>query len=106
MASTIGTAHALSRFGAEETAIVAPSEEGCALAPLPVSALRIAKAQASSLHRLGLKRIGDVAQLPRAPLAQRFGAGFVERLDQALGRMPEPFSPLLPLIAYRAQSNT
>jgi protein ImuB len=104
IASTIGAAHALSRFGAQEIAIVPAGEEGGALAPLPVSALRIAKAQAASLHRLGLKRIGDVAHLARAPLAQRFGAGFVERLDQALGRMPEPFSPLLPLIAYRAQA--
>ena len=104
VAGTIGAAHALARFGAQEIAIVPSGEEERALAPLPVSALRIANIQVASLHRLGLKRIGDVAHLPRAPLAQRFGAGFVERLDQALGRMAEPFSPLLPPAAYRAQA--
>jgi protein ImuB len=100
IASTIGAAHALCRFGPE---IVVPTgKEEEALACLPVTALRISEKQAASLVRLGLKRIGDVARLPRAPLAQRFGADFVERLDQALGRLPEPFSPLAAPIAYRA----
>ena len=101
IASTIGAAHALCRFGPEEI-VVAEGKEEEALAPLPVTALRISQKQAASLNRLGLKRIADVARLPRAPLAQRFGADFVERLDQALGRLPEPFSPLAAPVAYRA----
>ena len=100
IAGTIGAAHALCRFGPE---IVVPAgKEEEALARLPVTALRISEKQAASLVRLGLKRIADVARLPRAPLAQRFGADFVERLDQALGRLPEPFSPLAAPVAYRA----
>ena len=101
IAGTIGAAHALCRFGPEEIVVAAGKEEE-ALARLPVAALRISEKQAASLHRLGLKRIGDVARLPRAPLAQRFGEDFVERLDQALGRLPEPFSPLAAPVAYRA----
>ena len=100
IASTIGAAHALCRFGPE---IVVPAgKEEEVLARLPVTALRILQKQAASLNRLGLKRIGDVAHLPRAPLAQRFGADFVKRLDQALGRLPEPFSPLAAPVSYHA----
>jgi protein ImuB len=101
IAGTIGAAHALCRFGPEEIVVAAGKEEE-ALSRLPVTALRILEKQAVGLVRLGLKRIADVAHLPRAPLAQRFGAGFVERLDQALGRLPEPVSPLAAPIAYRA----
>ncbi|MGC9953032.1 MAG: DNA polymerase Y family protein [Rhizomicrobium sp.] len=101
VASTIGAAHALCCFGPEEIVVPAGKEEE-ALSRLPVAALRISEQQATGLTRLGLKRIADVARLPRAPLAQRFGADFVERLDQALGRLPEPFSPLAAPSAYRA----
>ncbi|MBU6299535.1 MAG: DNA polymerase Y family protein, partial [Alphaproteobacteria bacterium] len=101
IASTIGTAQALCRFGPEEIVVAARKEEE-ALSRLPVAALRISEKQAAGLNRLGLKRIADVVHLPRAPLAQRFGADFVERLDQALGRLPEPFSPLAAPVAYRA----
>ncbi|MFN3642563.1 MAG: DNA polymerase Y family protein, partial [Gemmobacter sp.] len=45
------------------------------------------------LDRLGLRRIRDVAALPRAALARRFGAGLPARLDQALGLAPEPVAP-------------
>ncbi|MDE2265006.1 MAG: DNA polymerase Y family protein [Alphaproteobacteria bacterium] len=101
IASTIGAAQALCRFGTRES-VVAAGKEAEALSRLPVAALRISERQAASLIRLGLKRIADVAHLPRAPLAQRFGADFVERLDQAFGCLPEPFSPLVAPVAYRA----
>ena len=34
---------------------------------------------------------------PRAPLARRFGAALLLRLDQALGRLDEAVSPRLPV---------
>ena len=40
---------------------------------------------------------------PRAPLAARFGAEFVRRLDQALGIEDEPITPRLPLPAALAE---
>lgn len=103
IAGTIGAAHGLCRFGYEEC-VVPEGKEGEALSRLPVAALRISEKQAAGINRLGFKHIAAVAHLPRAPLAQRFGADFVERLDQALGRLPEPFSPLAASITYRAQS--
>ena len=53
-----------------------------------------------ALAQVGLKRIADVIERPRAPLAARFGESFVRRLDQALGRDDEPITPRLPVPAY------
>lgn len=64
-----------------------------ALAGLPVAALRLTPAEREGLQAVGLRRIGDLAGLPRAALARRFGAGVLRRLDQALGFEPEPISP-------------
>jgi protein ImuB len=60
---------------------------------LPVKALRIDPGTAETLHGLGLKTIGDIAQRPRAPLVQRFGPHLLERLDRLTGRQDEPISP-------------
>ena len=43
------------------------------LAPLPLSALRLPLGTVAGLARVGLKRIGDIIDLPRAPLTARFG---------------------------------
>ncbi len=47
-------------------------------------------------RRSGSARIADLAALPRAQLARRLGPGVVLRLDQALGRAPEPVAPARP----------
>ncbi|MFP4326765.1 MAG: Y-family DNA polymerase [Paracoccaceae bacterium] len=76
--------------------IVPPGQIRTALAPLPVTALRLEPATAEQLSRLGLRRIGDLAGQPRAALARRFGPALLRRLDQALGAEPEPLSPAAP----------
>ncbi len=63
------------------------------LAPLPLAALRLDPQAVEGLARLGLRRVADIAGLPRAALARRFGAGVLQRLDQALGLLPEPVGP-------------
>jgi protein ImuB len=73
------------------------------LAPLPLAALRLDADTVGSLARVGLKRIGDVLDLPRAPLAARFGAGLLLQLDRALGREREPLTPLWPVAPYLAE---
>lgn len=67
-----------------------------ALAPLPVAALRLPPATCTRLQRLGIRTVADLVALPRASLARRFGAGVLWRLDQALGDIPEPITPLPP----------
>ncbi len=73
------------------------------LAPLPVAALRLAPEIVEALDQLGLKRIADLLDLPRAPLAARFGEELVRRLDQAFGREDEPITPRLPVPSYVAE---
>ncbi len=73
------------------------------LAPLPLSALRISSVTAASLARVGLKRIGDILDLPRAPLTARFGSEVLRQLDRALGREHEPLTPRLPVAPYVAE---
>lgn len=104
IASSIGAAHALAKFGAKAEIIVAEGKIADAIAPLTVSALRIPDKTAATLKHLGLKTIGHLLPLPRAPLTQRFGKLLNERLDQALGRAAESFSPLLPHVSYRASA--
>lgn len=90
IAGTRGGAHALARHGG---GIVIEGRLAEALGPLPVAALRIDRDTAEALGRLGLRRIADLIPLPRAPLARRFGAGLILRLDQMLGNQAEPIAP-------------
>ena len=66
------------------------------LAGLPVSALRLDPDTVADLRKLGFERICDLEATPRAPLTLRFGPGVCRRLDQALGRVPEPIEPIRP----------
>ncbi|TCL73040.1 protein ImuB [Rhizobium sp. BK251] len=95
IASSPGLASAITRFG--NGGVVGDDEAGQALAPLPVAALRLDEDTVTALKKLGLKRIGDMIDAPRAPLARRFGTTVLLRLDQALGHDEEPISPRLPI---------
>ncbi len=76
--------------------IAAPGKTYAALAPLPIAALRLDDHTMKQLARLGLRRVKDLVDQPRAGLVRRFGRGLVARLDQALGALPEPVSPAPP----------
>ena len=104
LADTLGSAHALARFGC-------PPEAAWALAPasetpeairfLPVEALRLDAPRILLLKRLGLRCIGQLYDIPRDSLARRFRSSDVAsavlvRLDQALGAMEEPRRPMQP----------
>jgi protein ImuB len=100
IAGTIGAAWAASRFASAP--IVADGAERGLLGPLPLAALRLPAATVAALARVGLKRIVDIVDLPRAPLAARFGAALLRNLDRALGREHEPLNPRLPVAPYLA----
>jgi protein ImuB len=106
LAGTPGAAWALARFAAPNAAIAPPGAEESALAPLPVEALRLSPAAVQLLGRFGVRRIGDLYALPRAGLARRFrgeaGMQVIQRLDQALGRLPEPLVGEIAPAAYFA----
>jgi len=76
--------------------IVPPGGTLARIGPLPVAALRLEPETAERLQALGLGRIAALAALPRAAVGRRFGPEALRRLDQALGRVPEPVSPARP----------
>ena len=96
IAPTPGAAFALARHG-EAGSIVAADGLRAALACLPIAGLRLDAGTVASLRRTGLKTIGDLMTRPRSPLAARFGALLLHRLDQALGLDAEAISPRRPV---------
>ena len=105
-ADTPGAAWAVARFAGRGTGaatVVPPGKTRRALVALPVAGLRLPPATVEGLNRVGLRRIGDLLGLPRAPLAARFGETVVRRLDEALGRSDEPISPRRPTPPLRAR---
>ncbi len=115
VADTPGAAWAVARFTARSAArgaargaapsavIVPPAAQQRAIAALPMAALRLPGSTVEGLRRMGLKRVGDLIGLPRAPLTARFGPAPVRRLDQALGRLDESINPRHPTPALRTR---
>jgi protein ImuB len=101
VSSSPGLSWAACRFG--QGGVIAEDKTQDVLAPLPVDALRVDETTISSLHKLGLKRVTDLLRLPRAPLARRFGAYLLLRLDQALGANEEAISPRRPVAALSVE---
>ena len=88
IADTPGAAWALAHFGADGR-IAPPGGQTGLLASLPPAALRLEAETAAQIERLGLYRLSQLMELPRAPLSRRFGAETLMRLDQALGAASE-----------------
>jgi protein ImuB len=108
VAETLGGAHALARYAASSPTIVSHGKIGEALRALPVEALRLEPEIALLLRRLGLKRVGQLYNLPRASLERRFHSRDVAeavllRLDQALRLREEPRIPLHPVPDFVAR---
>lgn len=89
--------------GAEQ--IIAPGAQRQALHDLALTALELDPAILEGLDQAGLKTIGAVADLPRAPLANRFGHTLFAQLDAALGEKSEALCPLMPAAALSVEKN-
>ena len=101
IADTPGAASAAARF--TERVVVEPGGAVELLKKLPMLALRLPFETVAMLERVGLKRVGQIIGVARAPLAARFGVGLIERLDQALGFDEEAISPRRPMPALLAE---
>ncbi len=101
IAGTIGAAWALAHFG--KPGSYPCGNERALLAPLPLPALRLPADTVAGLARVGLKRIDDILDFPRAPLTARFGSQVLSQLDRALGLEHEPLTPRLPVAPYVAE---
>ncbi|WP_206073198.1 DUF6504 family protein [Erythrobacter colymbi] len=114
LAPTAGAAWALAHHHAGARAILAPGDDPLRLlADLPVAALRLDDDVLTVLRRLGIKRLGELAGVSgagadpaqeaaaRDALRRRFrnrhspAANPLLRLDQLLGRVPEPLLPVI-----------
>ncbi|PTM96095.1 protein ImuB [Mycoplana dimorpha] len=93
ISSAVGMSWAAAHFG--DGGVIGADAAQETLAPLPAAALRLPDEVLGPLGRVGLKTVGDLLPLPRAPLARRFGPLPLLRLDQALGLEDEPISPRL-----------
>ena len=104
LAATPGAAWGLARWSGQRP-VVSGDRTKAALSALPVEALRLDAATLKQARRFGLKRVGDLYDMPRAGLARRFrdgaGVGLVKRLDQALGLVAEALIPTRPPPKYR-----
>jgi len=67
-----------------------------ALAHMPLEHLDRPGAEIEKLGAMGLRTLGELLRLPRAPLGRRFGAGLVDHLDRLTGRRPDPREMLTP----------
>ncbi len=104
VADTPAAAWALARYG--DTRAGADVHDAVALLPAghglppfadhPVAALRLDETATELLRRLGIDRVSQLAALPRAPLARRFGRAVTTRLDQLTGAVAEPVEPVTP----------
>lgn len=108
VAPTWGAAWALARHGGARQ-VCPPDRIAAALAPLPVAALRLDTETSLLLHRLGLKTIGAVAQVPRLSMIRRFSRTGIAgnpllRLDQAMGHLAEPVSSQAALPVFRVEN--
>jgi protein ImuB len=96
IADTIGAAWALAHYG-NAPICVEPGQTQAALLPLPVAALRLPNETVDCLADLGIELVGELIALPRSSVPARLGPGVLDRLDQALGRLPEVLVPYRPL---------
>src|SRR5262249_4770057 len=101
IADTPGAAAAVARFGMP--GVIPAGAAAATIMPLPLAALRLDHDTVFALERVGLKRIGQIMDAPRAPLAARFGRELLRRLDQAVGIEEEAINPRRPLPALIAE---
>jgi protein ImuB len=60
---------------------------------MPAAALGLDAEICADMARAGLRRVGDLAMRPRAPIAARFGADVIARLDALAGEERGAISP-------------
>lgn len=99
IAGTPVAASALAR--AQSGDLIKPGKEAEGLADLSISTLRLSSKAEILLQRFGLSRVGQLYSIDRKALERRFPSkhavdAVLRRLDQALGKRPDPIHPIRP----------
>lgn len=106
-APTAGAAWGLAHYGPRAAILTGDDDAVERLSGLPVAALRLDDDVLTVLRRLGLKRLGDMTgrfgdAKGRDAIMRRFrnrrspAANPLMRMDQLLGKVPEPLLPVIP----------
>lgn len=108
VAPTWGASWALARFGPVRSVCAAGQIE-IKLSALPVKGLRLNDDTVQLLHRLGLKTIGAVMDVPRLSLTRRFVKAGLEsnpllRMDQITGKLAEPLASVDAPLRFQVQN--
>ena len=105
IAGTPAAARAVARhgLGAERARVIAAGEERAAVAALPIAAIDPDPERRAGLARLGFESVGGLLEVPRGPIARRFGADLLARLDEAVGATDRPISPRRPVADLTAE---
>ena len=91
-------AWALARFSRMKVAPEPMSDKAFAklFHDLPLAALSLDEKTVADMARAGLRRIGDIALRPRAPITARFGSAPIARLDALKGLDRASIAPRFP----------
>lgn len=105
VAPTVGAAWALSRYGPPDmpAAVTSHQQIPHAISRLPIQALRVDERCVSLLSDVGVTLIGQLLNLPRRSLSQRFGKFLLYRLEQALGAIEDRLLTIAPPHTYIAR---
>lgn len=99
LADTLGMAWGIAHYGhgIQEEGVppqqIISSGDRQLLWALPIESLRLEQATCELLKQLGVHRVSQLAQLPRAGIATRLGDQVLRRLDQATGDLGEILVP-------------
>jgi protein ImuB len=96
IAPTYACAQAVVRCAASPLTCVPEGGAKAAIEGLPVEALRPEPPLLDALREVGLTRVGQLLDLPRAALAAQFGEALQRQLDRALGLAPETIDAVRP----------
>jgi protein ImuB len=88
--------------GSEEL-VVDPALLETALAALPISAACSDPDALDFLRSIGVKMIGELLALPREGVGRRLGRGLLDKLECALGTVPEPRTMFAPPVRFAAK---
>jgi protein ImuB len=100
-AATAEGAQALARYAALPVSDEAATLRGLPVAALAVAALGFKPQAALGLQRAGLRTLSDIAALPSASIAARFGMEAVTALERILGTAHGGIEPLLHEVPLR-----
>ena len=96
VASTLGAAWALSRYGSARFNSAGKLPLAEALANLPIEALRLESKTIQALQQVGIGNLKQLFLLPSKSLLTRFGPKLLERTYQILGYGPEAVTTVKP----------